>query len=240
MWDTGTVIKVDLHIHTADDPADRIPHSTAEVIERAAQLGFGGLAITLHDHQYDSSAVAERAKRLGITLLPGVERTVHGRHLLLINFPAHADRVGSFEDVAALKASHPAGLLIVPHPFYPVGNAMRGWIDDIVDLVDAVEYNGIYTSMLNFNRSTAKWAARHGKPVVGGSDTHRLMGFGHTCSLVEAETNTPEAICAAIKAGKVQVSTKPLPPLTLAIYAASMVLSGRRPQPLPSLAADSS
>jgi histidinol phosphatase-like PHP family hydrolase len=42
------MMKVELHTHTADDPADLIPHSTIELIERAADLGFGALAITLH------------------------------------------------------------------------------------------------------------------------------------------------------------------------------------------------
>lgn len=236
-WDTGGVIKVDLHIHTADDPVDRIPHSTLEVIDCAATRGFGALAITLHDRQFDPQSLSGYAASRGITLIPAVERTIQGRHLLLINFPAHADRVGSFDDVAALKARHPAGLVVVPHPFFPIGNAMRGWLDGIAHLVDAVEYNGFYTRALNFNRAAVRWAARNRKPVVGGSDTHRLMGFGHTCSLVEAEVNTPDAICAAIKAGKVQVSTGPLAATTLAIYVARMVLGGRRSQAaVPSLA----
>lgn len=226
--DTGRVIKVDLHIHTADDPFDRIPHTASDVIDRAASLGFGALAITLHDRQFDSVSVAEYARARGITLIPGVERTIQGRHLLLINFPAHADRVASFDDVEALKMRHPTGLVIVPHAFYPLGNAMRGWLDGIAHLVDAVEYNGFYTTMVNFNRAAVTWAATHQKPVVGGSDTHRLVGFGRTCSLVDADANTADAICAAIRAGKVEVSTAPLSTVTLAIYVARMALGGRR------------
>lgn len=240
-WDTERVIKVDLHIHTADDPFDRIPHTVFEVIDRAAANGFGALAITLHDRQFDPAGIAEYANARGITLIPGVERTIQGRHLLLINFPARADRTGSFDDIAVLKAQHPTGLVIVPHPFYPVGNAMRDWLDGIAHLVDAVEYNGFYTTMVNFNRAAVAWAARQRKPVVGGSDTHRLVGFGRTCSLVDSDVNSPDAICAAIKAGKVQLSTEPLSPATLAIYVARMVLGGRRAAAAaPSLVADPS
>ena len=45
------VLKADLHIHTGDDPVDRIPYSTLELIDRAAVLGYDVLAITLHDLQ---------------------------------------------------------------------------------------------------------------------------------------------------------------------------------------------
>src|SRR5437588_149046 len=39
-------IKVDLHIHTLDDPKDVIDYSAHQLLERAKQLGFGVLAIT--------------------------------------------------------------------------------------------------------------------------------------------------------------------------------------------------
>jgi len=49
------VLKVEFHAHTSDDPADRIPHSTAELIDRAAALGYDAVAVTLHDRQLDLS-----------------------------------------------------------------------------------------------------------------------------------------------------------------------------------------
>ncbi len=76
---------------------------------------------------------------------------------------------------------------------------------------------------------------------AGGSTASRIVGFGHTCSLVDADVNTPDAVCAAIKAGKVEVSTVPLSPVTLATYVARMVLGGRRAAAVsPSLVADHS
>ena len=47
-----------------------------------------------------------------------------GRHILLVNFPAASAEVGCFEDVAALKAAHPQGLVVVPHAFYPTPSAL--------------------------------------------------------------------------------------------------------------------
>ena len=47
------MLKVELHAHTDQDPVDRIPHSTEQLIERAAALGYGALAVTLHDRYFD-------------------------------------------------------------------------------------------------------------------------------------------------------------------------------------------
>ena len=44
----------------------------------------------------------------------------------------------------------------------------------MVDLIDAVEYNAMYTRAINFNRRVPEWARAHGKPVVGNTDLHRL------------------------------------------------------------------
>ena len=62
---------------------------------------------------------------------------------------------------------------------------------------------------LNFNRRAKRWAAQHGKPLVGNGDVHRLHQLGTTYSRVDAEPD-PEAICAAISAGRVQVESRPL------------------------------
>src|SRR5262245_26392240 len=134
-------MKVDLHIHTADDPIDSIPYTTVELIDRAAELGYGALAITLHDRQLPLRDIQPYARDRGITLIPGVERTLQNRHILLLNFPAVADTVDSFESLARLKAAHPEGLVVGPHPFFPYPTCLRGLMDRHADLLDAVELN---------------------------------------------------------------------------------------------------
>ena len=52
------MLKVELHTHTADDPVDAIPHSTFELIDRAAALGYDALAITL-EAERDPDAICE-------------------------------------------------------------------------------------------------------------------------------------------------------------------------------------
>ena len=202
------MLKVDLHTHTADDPFDRIPYTTTELIDRAAAFGYGALAVTLHDRQLDVRPFASYAADRGIVLLPGVERTVEGRHVLLINFRRGTDGVRTFADLTHLKRNEP-GLVVAPHPFFPVGSCLRGAMDRHADLFDAVEYNAMFTPELNFNVRAAQWARDHGKPIVGNGDVHRLRQLGTTFSLVDAPSD-PDAICGAILAGRVTFECRPI------------------------------
>ena len=50
-------IKIDLHIHTLDDPKDAVDFSAHQLLERARSFGFRVLAITLHDAVFDLSLI---------------------------------------------------------------------------------------------------------------------------------------------------------------------------------------
>jgi len=218
------MLKADLHIHTADDPADPIPYSTFDLIDRAAQLGYDVLAITLHDRQLDTAPFRDYAASRGIVLVPGIERTIHGRHVLLLNYSRAAESVNSFEDLAKLRKQE-RGLVIAPHPFFPSGTALRGWVHSHHELFDAIEWNAMFTRRINFNGAAKRWAQRHGKPMVGNGDVHRLEMLGTTYSLIDAEP-TPEAICDAIAAGRVRLVAKPLSFIDAVSVMADLFLTG--------------
>ena len=173
------MLKIELHTHTADDPIDAIPYTTFELIDRAAELGYDALAITLHEHQLDLRRFLPYAAERGIVLIPGVERTVEGRHVLLLNYKSGTEQVRSFADLAALKR-RASGLVIAPHPFFPTQSCLRGALEQHADLFDAVERNAMFIRGIDFNRAAERFAARHGKPVVGNCDVHRLSQLGTT------------------------------------------------------------
>jgi predicted metal-dependent phosphoesterase TrpH len=202
------MMKVDLHTHTADDPIDRIPHSATELIDRAAGLGYHALAITLHERQLDIRPLTAYAAERGIVLIAGIERSIEGRHVLLLNFKSGTEDVRTFEDLARLKRRSP-GLVVAPHPFFPLRSCLSRHLDQHAGLFDAVEWNAMYTATVNFNRRAERWAVQHGKPLVGNGDVHRLRQLGTTYSLVDAEPDA-DAICAAIATGRVRVETRPL------------------------------
>lgn len=219
-------MKVELHAHTDDDPVDRIPHTTRELIDHAAALGYGALAITLHDRWLDPRPHEEYAGGRGITLIPGIERTIGRTHVLLVNAPRDADRVRSFEDLAALRRASNL-LVIAPHAFYPLVSAFGRALDRHADLIDAVEVNSMYTRTIDFNRRAVAWARTHGKPLVGNTDLHRLSQLGTTWSEVELTgAATPEAIVEAIRGGRVRVESSPLSLLTVGWTFAKMTAGG--------------
>ena len=151
------MLKVELHAHTDGDPADRITHTPGICSSTRRTSDYDALAVTLHDRYFDPAPHAADAARCGVLLLSGIERTIQGKHLLLINFPEDVSRVGSFDDVRALKA-RTNGLVVAPHPFYPVRSALRSQLDALASLIDAVEVNAMFT-----RRSTSiapRWPGR--------------------------------------------------------------------------------
>jgi predicted metal-dependent phosphoesterase TrpH len=218
------MLKTELHTHTSADPHDLIPYSTTGLIDRAAALGYDVLAITLHDRWFDVREVVEYARARGITLIAGVERTIQHKHVLLLNFDAAAERVNSFDDVATLRRAQPAGLVIAPHPYYPARCCLGHLLERHADLFDAVELNAFYASQLDhFNRAAINWARRVGKPIVANADVHRLKQLGTTFSLVDAAPE-PNAICEAIRAGRVEIRTRPLSLVEAATHLAALGL----------------
>jgi predicted metal-dependent phosphoesterase TrpH len=221
------VLKVDLHLHTAEDPVDQISHTATGLVDRAARLGFGALAITLHDRQFADACVSAYARERGITLIPGAERTVEGRHVLLLNFPASAvESVRTFDDVARLKA-RADGLVIAPHPYFPDPSCLRSRLDACADLFDGVEWSYFWTRGINFNARAARWAREHGKALVGNSDLHDLRQLGRTYSLIDAPRDAA-AICDAIRKGRITLRTEPVPPFELLDVLARMALRPRK------------
>lgn len=220
------MLKVELHAHSNLDPCDGVPHSTCALIDRAADLRYQALAVTCHDRYFDPALDASYARDRGIVLLPGIERTIRGAHVLLINFPPACQQVATFDDVAGLKRAHPYGLVIAPHPLYPIGQAMGlATLNRHADLFDAVEVSALYTRVIDFNRGAVAWARARGKPLVGNSDVHTLAQLGTTYTLVDAAPDA-NAICEAIRAGRVEIRTRPLSVFRAAHHFAAMLFSG--------------
>lgn len=232
-----TAIRVELHAHTSGDPEDRIPYSAEDLITRAAALGYGGLAITLHDAAFDPAPLADVARRHGVRLLRGIERTVAGSHVLLINYPAEAVMaVRRLEDIAALKVTYPRGLVVAPHACFPVVSALgRRRLEAFAPLWDAIEVNALHVRGFDWNRGAIAWAAAHRRPLVGNGDVHRLSQLGRTWSEVDvdlpadlSDDAAADAICDAIRAGRVRVGGAPLTLWQAATIASQMIVGGWR------------
>jgi predicted metal-dependent phosphoesterase TrpH len=218
-------LKVDFHTHTSDDPKDYINFSSHELINRAAQLGFDGLAITNHDVVTFSKDLEGYAQERGVCLIPGVELTLSKKHILLLN--PNPDDVPSLHKLEDLeKIRNAANLVIAPHPFFPGFKCLGKKLEIHLPLFDAIEYSFFYNHLINRNKKALRLAASRNKPLVGDSDCHNIWQIGTTYTLVEAEKNIA-SIVAAVKEGRTEVVTTPLPVVTMARVAVNFALGDR-------------
>ncbi len=227
------ILKADFHIHTSEDRKDVIRYSAIELIDMAKDRGFSCLAITNHDLCTWNEYLRDYAKERGICLLPGMEATVEGRHVLLINFDFSDISISSFRDLHRLEREN--ALIIAPHPFYPSLVALRGKFVRHIKLFDAAEWSHFFCRSINFNLKMEKMARQAGLPLVGTSDAHQRGQFDTTYSLVEADEAEPEAIIQAVKKGRVDVVTRPLPFWQLLEINTKMVFRNRVLKRLPNL-----
>ena len=203
-----TWIKADFHLHTAEDAHDAVNYTALELLDHAHALGFGALAITLHERVLDDQRVFQRARELGLLLIPSAELRVEGADVVALNLSAEeAASVSTFEDLRRLRAVRGASLLVfAPHPFYRIGGSIGARIHEEIDCFDAIEYCHFHVPFLNPNAPAVRLAQETGKPLLATSDSHRRVFFGEHYSLlgVDGETPTIENVFAAVRAGRIQ------------------------------------
>ena len=66
-------MKFDLHIHSCLSPCANLEMSPGEIVARAKAAGMGGIALTDHQSARNTPAIAECAKRAGLSCLFGME-----------------------------------------------------------------------------------------------------------------------------------------------------------------------
>jgi predicted metal-dependent phosphoesterase TrpH len=208
--------RVELHSHCQGDPIDtNISHTIFEHIDQAKKIGIDAIAVTWHRKICFNPEATDYARKQNILLISGMEAEVDRRHLVVLNLdegdlPAEP----TWDEIRALRARKPGVLVMAPHPFYPHPSCLGDRIDDHFDCIDAVEWCRLHIhwlpDRLNPNLRAARWAHRHGKPLVACSDAHSLAAIGRNTSTVEADALTPEALFAGIRAGRVSFHRRAL------------------------------
>ena len=86
-------LKCDLHLHTKEDPRHQLSYTAKELIDAAAGHGYDVLSITNHNIVTYDSELADYAADRGILLIPGVEATVMGKHVLIYGMDGGVDEM---------------------------------------------------------------------------------------------------------------------------------------------------
>jgi len=199
------MIKIDLHIHTGEDPKDGLRYPATTLIDKAAELGFGAVAITLHGKVLEDERVFDYARQKGLLLIRGAEwGSDHGDVLLYNVTQRELDRLRTLADLRAFRRDRGDDLFVIAaHPYF-FKHSLHRHFERNIDLFDAVEYCHMHFSWLDLNRHGVRIAEEHGKAVVANSDAHNLWMFGRHYTLVDAEP-TQESIFRAIRERRVQL-----------------------------------
>src|SRR2546422_6746319 len=160
-------IKIDLHIHTLDDPKDAVDFSAHQLLERARSFGFRVLAITLHDAVFDRKEVFADAAAIGILLIPAAEVRLLGADVIVLNVTAEEiAQLKNFDDLRRLRARRGNSIFtIAPHPFYIFGGSIGSRLFAEIDCFDAIEYCHFHFGLFNPNRLAKCMATRYVKQM---------------------------------------------------------------------------
>lgn len=197
-------IKVDLHIHTLDDPKDQLDYTAHQLLERARELGFGALAITNHDKVFDRAEVFAAADAMGIVLIPAAEMRLEGADVVLLNVqPNEIENLRTFADLRQLRARRGDSLFcFAPHPFFYLGASIGPRLLQEMDCFDAIEICHFHKGLFDLNRRARRVARAHHKPLLATSDAHRLSAFGgHYTSIPRPPERRVESVLRALREG---------------------------------------
>jgi predicted metal-dependent phosphoesterase TrpH len=203
-------IKIDLHIHTLDDPKDAVDFSAHQLLERARSLGFRVLAITLHDAVFDREEVFADAAAMGILLIPAAEVRLLGADVIVLNITTEEiAQLKNFDDLRRLRARRANSIYtIAPHPFYIFGGSIGSRLFEEIDCFDAIEYCHFHIGPFNPNRRARRVATSAGKPMIATSDAHRLHAFGrHYTSMPMPPALTVENVLAGLRSGPLRLTS---------------------------------
>jgi predicted metal-dependent phosphoesterase TrpH len=209
-------IKIDLHIHTLDDPKDAVDFSAHQLLERARLFGFRVLAITLHDAVFNRTEVFADAAAMGILLIPAAEVRLLGADVIVLNVTEEEiAQVKNFDDLRRLRERRGNSIFtIAPHPFYVVGGSIGSRLFTEIDCFDAIECCHFHFGPFNPNRRAKRVATRFGKPMIATSDAHLLHAFGrHYTSMPMLPALTVENVFAGLRSGPLRL-TSPASSLT--------------------------
>ncbi len=205
-------IKIDFHIHTKEDIENNIHYDAKELIDKAKREGFSAISITLHNKLLDDEKIKIYAKKKGILLIKGIEKTIQGHHVIIQgDITKSVERINTFQDLKRVKKKNT--LITAPHPFYPniLGHScLKNKVYEYKDLFDAIEIQQLYTKFYNPNKKAIRAAKELKKALIANSDAHTIKSFGKHYTEINVREVTQDEIIRKIKNNETIIKTKPM------------------------------
>ncbi|MCK5852033.1 PHP domain-containing protein [bacterium] len=203
------IIRADLHIHSGDDPYDKLPYTVFDAIDQAASRGINCIAITDHSRFSWTPEYAAHAKKMQVLLIPGIEAQIKNKDVIILNSDKDIEKIKSFDELRAYRTDR--HLIIAPHSFYPIKYALKKLLYEHAELFDVIEISSCYLSWFNkFNLKARKAAMELSKPLICNSDSHALWQIGNVWTEIQVDNFTIQDVISAIKNGKTKPSCRPM------------------------------
>ncbi|HOJ32810.1 MAG TPA: PHP-associated domain-containing protein [Candidatus Hydrogenedentes bacterium] len=208
-------LKADFHTHASDDPAETLSYSSEMLIRQAADRGIDVLSIVGHGSMVFTDRLGEYAENHGVLLVPGVELSIEGKHVLLLNPNREQLTVKTFADLRSCKGCDE--VVVAPHPFYPSPHSLGRELIRHIELFDAIELCAFHMPFLRCNERAKKVAERFRKPMIATTDTHTLPYAPRAYTLVRSKRD----VCSILEAIRhMRITPKVEQPSMVAAYAA--------------------
>jgi predicted metal-dependent phosphoesterase TrpH len=170
-------IVVDLHMHTDWSHDCSIP--VAELLDRAEEIGLGGVAITDHNAFGGALEAAQLARDRELVVIPGEEVKTDGQgEVIGLFLEEEIPRGLPFADTLAAIRDQ-GGLVYLPHPFdrlhaIPDPATLHRHLAEI----DVFEVFNARLLRDSFNDEALRFARKYRLLQGAGSDAHVLQGVG--------------------------------------------------------------
>jgi len=193
-------MKLDLHIHTHFSRTKRWGSASLieprQLLDKAVEVGLGGLAVTDHDEIEGSLLVAELAPMWGLVAVPAMEVSSTAGHILALGVTRRIPKKLSPEETIDMIHDF-GGIAVAAHPLNFVVSLNRR---EIVSLpIDAIETHNARSPR---NRKAAKLYDRLSLGQTGGSDAHSIHEIGAGITETAADCSDYQQIINAIRNDK--------------------------------------
>ncbi|HOK81044.1 MAG TPA: CehA/McbA family metallohydrolase [bacterium] len=209
----GLWLKGNFHIHTMRSDGTLSPQDT---INKYAELGHDFLSFSDHDNLVTETEY-KSLDRKNMILIPGIEISANGPHLLYIdsehNIPLYPERQKVLNEIEKIHRETGRGFAIVNHPDWQ-HQFNHCTIEQLIEWTGYLGmeiYNGVIGRLDGSQYATNKWdlLLSEGKKVWGfaNDDSHREGDHGLGWNVVFAKERTRDAIINAIYRGNFYCST---------------------------------
>lgn len=197
-------LKCSLHAHCNEEPREWIWHNARELIQAAKHKGYDVLAFTCHDYFLQNKELTAFAASQGILLIPGIEKTIAQRHVLILNANKDSEKINTFKDLKNYKKEHPNILIIAPHPYFPGQVSLGSDLEQWLELFDAIEVAHFHHPYFDRNRAARSLAQRSSLPLVATGDLHMIEQLDTSYCCLQVRRKSVDAVIAAIKNNRIR------------------------------------